>query len=114
MLIRLRFVNARSPWRFYRVILFDDRVFLQELAQEYKIKGVPTFVFIHKNAEKTRFSGADEKQLRETVAKLDKETGCVLVCYFGDGTPNKTSLDCFRLCFSIPCFIFSPSPLSLT
>lgn len=46
----------------------------QELATQFKITGMPTFVFLFKNAEKTRMAGANPQTLTAAVEKYSKET----------------------------------------
>ena len=39
----------------------------EEIAAEYKVEAMPTFVFIKSKATITRFSGANETKIRETI-----------------------------------------------
>nr|XP_009861478.1 thioredoxin-like [Ciona intestinalis] len=42
----------------------------QDLADEYKVQGVPTFIFIRNGKKLESFSGANEAKLKENVLKL--------------------------------------------
>jgi thioredoxin len=46
----------------------------EEVAKAHKVTGMPTFVFVHKNAERARVTGAKEPELRAELEKLSKET----------------------------------------
>ena len=46
----------------------------KELATKFKITGMPTFIFIFKNVEKTRLAGANPQTLAAAVDKYSKET----------------------------------------
>ena len=57
--------------------LKDEVVFLKvdvdetdDIAADYKIEAMPTFVFIKNKAEVGKFSGASETKLRENIDKL--------------------------------------------
>ncbi|WP_433403823.1 thioredoxin family protein [Streptomyces sp. CA-146814] len=42
----------------------------EDLAAEYKIEAMPTFVFLQERVVKEKFSGASEVKLRDNVQKL--------------------------------------------
>lgn len=55
----------------------DEVVFLKvdvdetdDIAAEYKIEAMPTFIFIKNKEVKEKFSGASEPRLREFISKL--------------------------------------------
>ncbi|XP_078491453.1 thioredoxin-like [Ciona intestinalis] len=60
-------IAAENPEAEFWKVDVDDN---QDLADEYKIQGVPTFIFIKNGKKLESFSGANEKKLRENVLKL--------------------------------------------
>jgi len=54
------------------VVLKIDVDKFEELTERYKVRSMPTFVFLKNNRRVAAFSGADEYKLTNMMAKLVK------------------------------------------
>ena len=72
MLIKLAEGLDKSKIEFFMVDIDEN----DEIAEKFKIRGVPTFYLLHKNKELDHFTGADIKKvhklIKDNIGKVEK------------------------------------------